>query len=210
MSWVHQARGLYAIVDPAHCGGRDPVDITRAILRGGASVLQLRDKSPGDAARVRLARDVRAECRRAGVPFVLNDRADLALLVEADGLHLGQADLPIQDAREIVGGMPIGLSTHDEEQARSAADAGADLIGFGPIFPTRTKVDADPQVGLSQLEGICRRSGLPVVAIGGIDASSASEVAARGARWVAAISALSCVPSPEEAARELHRMAVEG
>lgn len=205
MSWVQHARGLYAIVDPAHCGERSPIEVARSILSGGCALLQLRDKSLSDAEQLRLARSIRAECAARSVPFVVNDRPDLAILAEADGLHLGQDDISVADARRLVGDLPIGLSTHDEAQALRAATEGADLIGFGPIFDTKTKVDAEKTVGLEKLEAICRASTIPVVAIGGIDLGSAPEVMARGSRWVAAISAICGAEDPEEAARRLHQ-----
>lgn len=200
--------GLYAIVDPACCAGRDPVEVARAILRGGCAVLQLRVKErTTDRALLELGGRLRDVCTQAGVPFVVNDRADLVVALEADGLHLGQEDLPVAAARRVVGDRPIGLSTHDADQAARAIEQGADLIGFGPVFPTRTKVDPDPLVGLEGLTRICREAPVPVVAIGGIDAGRAAEAARAGARMVAAISALCGAPDPERAAAEMHRAA---
>lgn len=204
-------RGLYAIVDPDHCRGRDPVAIARAILAGGCAVLQLRAKALPDGACLALARELRAWCRRAGVPFVVNDRPDLAVLTPADGVHLGQDDLPLAEARRIVGdGISLGLSTHDQAQARAAVAAGADLIGFGPIFDTATKERPDPVVGLDRLADVARAVPLPVVAIGGIAIDRAAEVARHGARLVAAISAVSGADDPEAAARTFHRAVSEG
>lgn len=201
-------KGLYAVVDPAACRGRAPEDVADAILAGGCGVLQLRDKeSRGDRALVGLGRRLAARCRRAGVPFVVNDRADLARILDADGLHLGQDDLTVSDARRIVGSMPIGVSTHDEAQAVAAVEAGADLIGFGPVFETRTKANPDPVVGLDRLAAVCDAVPVPVVAIGGMDAERAGLAAGAGARLVAAVSALCGSEDPARAAHAMHRAA---
>lgn len=197
-------RGLYAIVDPAACRGRDPEVVAAAILRGGCAVLQLRDKSASDRDRLSLARRLAARCRRAGVPFVVNDRPDLALLAGADGLHLGQDDLPIAEARRIVGCV-VGVSTHDEAQARRAVADGADLVAFGPVHPTASKADPDPVVGVERLAGVCAAIATPVVAIGGITMENAAAVRRAGARWGAVIRAVCGADDPEAAARALHR-----
>ncbi len=193
-------RGFYAIVDPAVC---EPLETTDAILAGGCGVLQLRDKRGDDRATLRLARELSRRCRAAGRPFVMNDRLDLALLAGADGLHLGQDDLPIEDARRLFGG-PIGLSTHSLDQAREAARRGADLLGFGPIFATATKEDAEPPVGLEGLAEVCRAVDIPVVAIGGLRVVDASPVLAAGAAMGAAIGAVCGAEDPLRAARAFH------
>jgi thiamine-phosphate pyrophosphorylase len=198
VSW----RGFYAIVDPDVCAG-PPLDVADAFLRGGCAVLQLRHKTHDDRATLALAHALSSRCRAAGVPFVMNDRVDLALLVGADGVHLGQDDLPIAEVRRLFPG-PIGVSTHDLAQLGRAIDEGADLVGFGPVFPTRTKKNPDPVVGLDGLAAACRASRVPVVAIGGIDASRVHEVRDAGAALVAAIGATCGVPDPERAARVFH------
>lgn len=202
-------RGLYAIVDPDACRGRDPERITSAIVRGGCAALQLRSKSGSDAEVLALARTVAAECRRARVPFVVDDRPDLAVLTGAAGLHLGQDDLPVAEARRIVGAaVAIGRSTHDEAQARAAVGEGADLVAFGPVFETASKARPDPVVGLERLERVCRESPLPVVAIGGISLERIDSVARAGVRWAAVIGAVCGAEDPESAARALHRALV--
>ncbi len=197
-------RGLYAILDVEACAGREPVAVARAILRGGCAVMQLRSKRLGDAERLGLARELRALCAAAGVPFVMNDRADLAVLSGADGLHLGQDDVAIEDARRIVGRMRVGVSTHSLAQARDAAARGADLIGFGPVYPTRTKDKPDEVVGITGLHDVCAQVSVPVVAIGGVTLERAGACAAAGASLVAAISAVCGAEDPEGAARALH------
>jgi len=199
------ARGLYAIVDPEHCAGRDPLWVAEAILEGGCAVLQLRDKRGVDQATLELALGLRKRCDRSGVPLVMNDRADIAMLCGADGLHLGQTDLSLEEARAIVGDRWIGVSTHNRSEARQAIAAGAALLGFGPVFPTTTKTNPDPVVGLQALTSLVEEVEVPVVAIGGVDPSNASAVAATGARWGACIGAVCGASDPAEAANALHR-----
>jgi thiamine-phosphate pyrophosphorylase len=198
------ARGLYVLVDPEHTRSRDPVQIARAALAGGCAVLQLRAKHLPDASRLFLARELRALAHAAGVPFVVNDRVDLALLVGADGVHLGQDDVLPAEARTLAPRLAIGLSTHSLAQAVAGAHSGADLLGFGPVFETRSKERPDPVVGLDTLAAVVRSVGLPVVAIGGIRLDNASAVAATGARLAAVIGAVGEADDPEAAARALH------
>ncbi len=167
-------------------------------------MLQLRSKSD-DRTTVALARQLAAMCREAAIPFVMNDRVDLAILVGADGVHLGQHDLPLADARRLFKG-PIGVSTHDLLQARAADAAGADLVAFGPIFSTQTKADADPTVGLSALVDVCEAVDANVVAIGGIGLDDAHAVRNAGAHLVAAISAVCGAEHPEASARRFHEV----
>ena len=179
---------LYAIVD-AEVADR-PLVLTFQALNAGCALVQLRAKRLDDVAFLEIAKRVRSACAHAGIPFVVNDRADIARLVRADGLHLGQDDLSIEEARRLVGDMQIGVSTHTLEQAANADRDGADLIAFGPVFATQTKENLDPVVGLQTLERVCQTVSRPVVAIGGITPQNASETLLAGARYVAAISAL--------------------
>jgi thiamine-phosphate pyrophosphorylase len=203
--FIDDRGGLYAIVDPEHCGARAPEAVAEAILEGGCAVLQLRAKSLGDAAHLALADRVARLCRMSGVPFVINDRPDIAVLVEADGVHVGQDDLPPSAVRSVVPDrMVVGVSTHDLDQATRAPLAGADYIGFGPVFATRSKAAADPVVGLEGLRAAVARVDVPVVAIGGITEANVAEVYATGARYVAVIGALSGAADIAAAARRLH------
>jgi thiamine-phosphate pyrophosphorylase len=202
-------RGLYAIVDPAICSiahsPKAPLEVARSILTGGCAALQLRDKHADDAAYVQLACDIAALCRQAGVPMIVNDRFWLARAVGAQGVHVGQSDASIEAVRAEVGpAISIGVSTHSLEQARQAEARGAELIGFGPIFPTTTKVGADPVVGLERLAEVCRVVSIPVAAIGGITRENIAGVRTAGARLAAVISALCTARDPAAAARELH------
>jgi thiamine-phosphate pyrophosphorylase len=196
--------GLYAIVDPEHCARRDPAELARAILRGGCCALQLRAKRLSDRAALALSREVKAQCRVHGVPFWINDRLDLACLVEADGLHLGQDDLAIGDARKLWGARPLGVSTHSLAQVDEARAAGADLIGFGPVFMTGSKERPDPVVGVSGLVDARARFAGPVVAIGGITLERVPDLKRAGIRVAAVIAAVTLAEDPEAAARALH------
>lgn len=199
-------RGLYAIIDPAFCRGRDPLGVSEAILRGGCAVLQLRAKSGEAAAIAELARALHARCRAASVPFVVNDDVELAAAIGAEGVHLGQTDLPIETARaRLPSHVVIGLSTHSLAQAQAAQARGADLIGVGPVFTTQSKQDPDPVIGLSGLRAIRAAVQIPIVAIGGVAPENARSVAGCGVQLAAAIGALCGADDPELAARTLHR-----
>jgi thiamine-phosphate pyrophosphorylase len=130
-------------------------------------------------------------CDAAGAALIVNDRLDVALAAGADGVHLGQDDLPIEAARRIAGGLWIGVSTHDVAQVRAACAAGADYLGFGPVFATTTKANPDPVAGLAGLAAACAAAGgVPVVAIGGVTAAAAPAIYRAGARAICAISAV--------------------
>jgi thiamine-phosphate pyrophosphorylase len=186
-------RGFYAVLD------REDEALARALARH-ACVLQVRIK-PGDP--LPAARMARRITREAGIPLVVNDRIDVALAVGADGVHLGQTDLPLGSARRLLGGHPmlIGVSTHDLDQVRAAR--GADYLGFGPVFATSTKANPDPVRGLELLAEAVRATPLPVVAIGGITPERAPGVAATGAAAACAIAAVNREINPGEAGRQI-------
>lgn len=203
-------RGLYAIVDPDFCGQRDALALADAILAGGCAVLQLRAKRLGTAELAALCCALRDRCRSAGVPFVVNDHVALAKQIGV-GVHLGQHDMPLAEARALLGhALPIGISTHDLAQAKKALAEGADLIGFGPVFATTTKANAAPVVGLAGLREVCRAISLPVVAIGGITAHNVDDVAATGAAMAAAITALAQASDPRAVAAYMHQALLAG
>ena len=195
-------RGFYAVLD------RDDEALALALVgAGGARVLQVRIK-PGSADELaRTGRTARRACDEHGAALVVNDRLDVALAVGADGVHLGQTDVPIEEARRLVGDrMWIGASTHDVAQVEAAVAAGADYIGFGPIFATRTKANPDPVRGVSGLVAAVRAAGrVPVVAIGGITPRDAGALYAAGAAALCAISAVNASEDPVAAARALGR-----
>jgi thiamine-phosphate pyrophosphorylase len=190
-------RGFYAIL------GRDDEALAERLVtpieRGGAGarVLQVRLKPASAREILAASRMARAVTRRHGAALVVNDRVDLAIAAEADGVHLGQDDLPITAARSVAGALWIGLSTHNDDQVRAAIAAGADYLGFGPVFATATKENPDPVQGLV---GLARAVGLagviPIVAIGGITPDRAREIAASGAAAACAIGAVNAAVDP--------------
>jgi thiamine-phosphate pyrophosphorylase len=196
-------RGLYVIIDPAACRGRDVVAIARAAVDGGARVVQWRDKARDKGDQLADVRAIVALCREAGVPLIVNDHADLAIASGADGVHLGQHDLPIGDVRPIVGdGMIIGVSTNNAEEARAAEAAGADYVACGSIFPTSTK-ETTRAASIERLREVKAAVAVPVVAIGGINASNIALVVAAGADAAAVISAVCSAEDPRAAAAAL-------
>jgi len=184
-------KGLYAIIDNSVRPDISNVEIARRVLFGGAKAIQLRGKGLSSKELLSQAREIRELSKKTGAMLIVNDRADIALLSDADGVHLGQDDLPIAEARKILGsGKLIGISTHNLEQAIKAGAAGADYIGFGPVFGTKTKADAEEAKGLEALREITNSVKIPVAAIGGITLENAKEVAKAGADAVAVISAI--------------------
>ncbi len=180
---------LYPIVDTLGDPQRSHLDLARAVLAAGTPLLQLRVKHQPTGRCVELARAVQAEADRYGALLLINDRADIAALVGAAGVHLGQDDLPVPAARAILGPRAIiGFSTHTLAQAEAAARQGlADYLGFGPIYATRSKENPDPVQGLDGLRAVRPRVRLPLVAIGGITAANMNDVLDAGADAVAMI-----------------------
>ncbi len=183
---------LYAILDLGYVAEENAESVTASLLAGGAGLLQLRAKNQDLATIERVARRLLPLCRQAGVPFVLNDHAALAATIGADGLHIGQDDGSLADARKIVGpDLFIGRSTHSLDQARAALAEGFDCIGFGPLFPTPTKAGR-PSIGLQDIVAMEREVGskIPAFCIGGITPETLPQVLAAGARRVVIVSAL--------------------
>jgi thiamine-phosphate pyrophosphorylase len=196
---------FYPIVDTLGDPKLTSVDLAQAMLDAGVRLLQLRVKDEPTRRFVEIARLVQAAADRAGALLIINDRADIAKLVHAAGVHLGQEDLPVAAARAILGpDKIIGLSTHSAAQAAAAAREGvADYIGFGPIFPTSSKQRPDPVQGLDGLREVRRRVALPIVAIGGITTETLPEVLAAGADAVAMISDVVRAPDVSDRVRQL-------
>ena len=187
----HLPSPLYAIVDTSLLRGRPLTNILRELLKGGCKLIQLRAKKLSSGEFFALAKEARQLTREAGAIFIVNDRADIALACGADGVHLGQDDLPLYAARKLLGKEKIiGVSTHDLAQASEAEKAGADYIGFGPIFGTATKETGYSPRGLEMLRQIRKEVKLPIVAIGGITESNVAEVWKTGADAAAIISDL--------------------
>ncbi|MBI4510469.1 MAG: thiamine phosphate synthase [Deltaproteobacteria bacterium] len=177
-----------------------------ALLSGGASAVQVRMKRGSTRAMVEVARIVRRLAREAGVPLIVNDRLDVALAARADGVHLGQDDLPLAEARQVIAAsgrsLVVGVSTHNLEQAVAAARAGADYLGFGPVFPTSTKENPDPVQGLDALAQVTRAvAPVPVVAIGGVTPARTRSILDAGAACACALSAVNSAPDVIAAAR---------
>lgn len=199
---------LYALLTEAHCRG-PWLETAERLLSGGVDVIQLREKGLSDAEMLRRARTLRALTREYGKQLVINDRPDVAMLADADGVHLGQDDLPIEEVRNILPkGIIIGLSTHTVDQAAAAQMRGADYIGVGPAFATETKgYEAGGGGGL--VRRLCAATNLPTVAIGGIDQSRIATIISAGARAIAACGALCGAADPEQAAREMREAILE-
>lgn len=205
--------GIYGITAEKFSNGRSNEAVVREMIRGGIAVVQYREKRPDKSHRQMLTecRRIRALTRDAGIPFIVNDYVDIALLVDADGVHVGQDDLPVPEVRRLVGpDKIIGLSTHAPEQIRQAEAQGADYIGVGPIFSTRTKADVVDPVGFEYLTWAVQNSRLPIAAIGGIKAHNISQVARHGARTFCLVTEIVGAQDIAGKVRELQGMMGEG
>ena len=197
---------VYVIADASRDRGRSHLEIAEAAIRGGATAIQLRMKDEPARLMVGTARLLATLCQTAGVTFIVNDRVDVAMIVEADGVHVGQDDLPAEDVRRLLGrGVLLGVSAATVQEARAAERAGADYLGVGAIYATATKADAGAPVGLARIRELRRAVGLPLVAIGGISADNAAQVIAAGAQGVAVITAVTLAEDMAEAARRVRR-----
>lgn len=204
-------RGFYAIVDvtpqdlAAGSCAQAALSKAAALLLAGPCMLQLRAKTASAAQLLEAAQALRPLTRAHGVPLCVNDRLDVALAAQADAVHLGQDDLPLQAAlplaRKQGRAILVGVSTHSLDQAHAAATGGADYIGFGPVFATATKANPDPVVGTSRLGRVAAEVRIPVVAIGGITLATVAEVAAAGAAAAAVVGAVCNAADPTAAAR---------
>ena len=179
---------LYAILDPEQTRGRAPEHVLRELLSGGAKIIQLRAKKLSARAFLELAERARELTRAHGCRLIINDRVDVALSCGADGVHLGQEDLPLRAARSLLPAKIIGISTHDLEQAKQAQNGGADYIGFGPMYGTATKQTGYSARGVVMLREIRNIVRIPIVAIGGINEGNVSAVWNAGADAAAIIS----------------------
>ncbi len=197
---------LYTVTDRAWLRGRTLTQQAEAALRGGATCLQLREKDLDGAHFLEEARELRALCSRYGVPFLVNDNAEIARLSGADGVHVGQRDRPAAEVRRELGtGMLLGVSAQTAEQALQAERDGADYLGVGAVFPTGTKRDAF-DVSIETLREICRAVKIPVCAIGGITPDNMAKLSGTGIGGVALVSAIFAAPDIESASRELRSL----
>jgi len=182
-------------------------ELAELAIAGGADTIQFRQKTGETIQMIRIAEQIQALCKKAGVSFIINDRVDVAIASHADGVHLGQGDFPIPLARKLLGeGAIIGGSAGNEEEARKCFLEGADYIGFGPVYSTSSKEDAGPASGLDLLRRVVEKIPLPIIAIGGINKDNALLVRESGAYGIAVISAVCCEKDPEEATRCLLRL----
>jgi len=195
---------LYLVTDAGISLGRTPTQVVEAAIRGGVTMVQYREKSASTRRMMEEARELRQLCRAAGVPFIVNDRIDVALAVDADGVHVGQNDMPAPLARRLIGrGRILGVSAGDVDEARKAEEQGADYIGASPVFATPTKPDAPPPVGVDGLRRMVGAVSIPVVAIGGMNVENARSIILAGAAGVAVVSAIVGARDVEAAARAI-------
>ncbi len=197
---------LYFVLDSVLTGGHDAISLATLALQGGVTAIQLRCKECPTRDFLRLGRLLQQVCRSFRVPFIVNDRVDIAQALDADGVHLGQQDLPCSEARRILGpGVILGVSAENPEQAREAEADGADYIGAQTIFATTSKQDVGAAIGPEGLRRIVESVAIPVVGIGGIQAGNAAACMESGAAGVAVISAISLASDPKGAAAALRR-----
>lgn len=198
---------LYLVTDRALSQGRSNHEVVEAAVKGGVSCVQIREKECSTRDFVLQARILKELLTPHNIPLIVNDRVDVALAVEADGVHLGQTDMTISDARIIVGDdYIIGISAESLEDAVLAEKQGADYIGISPVFATPTKDDTAPPLGISGIKEINQRTSIPIVAIGGINSTNTRDIILAGADGIAVVSAIVSAPSPEQAARELRQL----
>lgn len=197
---------IYLVTDRSILQGRDLITEVKNAVRGGVTLVQLREKDCSSREFFTLASTLKGELDRLGVPLIINDRLDIALAVDAAGLHVGQNDLPIQIARRILGpNKIIGLSVNTLEEAREGVAKGADYLGVGPVYFTATKKDIDSPTGAAMLKEFCNQINIPMVAIGGINLDNIAEVKQSGIDGVAVVSAILGAENVEQAAKDLKR-----
>jgi thiamine-phosphate pyrophosphorylase len=205
-----RVHGVYVVIDTQALKGRSHVDMTLQVIRGGAKIIQLRDKTMDRGQLLPIARELKDLCAWSNAIFIMNDYLDVALAVNADGLHLGQSDMPVNTARSLAPmDMIIGCSANTPEEALRAQADGADYVAVGAIYPTSSKESAQP-VGVGVIRLIKRVVTVPLVAIGGIGIDNIPELKAAGIDSIAVISAVLGAESPESATRQLiHKFEVE-
>lgn len=206
---VRDALKVYFIMGSPNCL-KEPKEVLKEAIAGGITLFQFREKGDGALTGVdkySLAKELQNICREHEIPFIVNDDIELAMALDADGVHIGQEDEPVKVVRKKIGPNKIlGVSVHTPEEAQTAIDEGADYFGIGPVFPTKTKEDAKPSRGTILIEEL-RKSGCttPIVGIGGITVENAGSVVKAGADGVSVITAISLDESPMEAARALRK-----
>ena len=195
---------LYLVIDRDLSRGRATLKVVKAGVTGGVTCVQLREKNCSTRKFIKEALSVKQYLKKHNIPLIINDRVDVAQAIGADGVHLGQTDMPLTMAKDILkGSMIIGISVESLEDAIRAEKDGADYIGISPIFATPTKTDTSPPLGLEGLKEISRAVSLPKVAIGGLNKENAGEVILNGANGIAVVSAIVSADDPRKAAKEL-------
>lgn len=208
---IKQQLSVYFIMGTANTT-RQPLDVVKEAIQGGITMFQFREKSEkalqGDEKK-QLARQIQALCQEANVPFIVNDDVQLAIDLDADGVHVGQEDTNAKDVRERIGNKILGVSTHNLDEVKQAMKDGADYVGMGPVYPTETKKDIRSVQGVSLITEV-RRHGfqIPIVGIGGITYDNAAPVIQAGADGISIISAISQSADPKKAAEELKSLVV--
>ena len=203
---MKQIGKLHILTDTVLQSRFSHMEITRLAIVGGADTIQYRQKSGSTREMIEIARQMKRLCSETGVTFIVNDRLDVAIAAEADGVHLGQDDFPIPMARELLReGRIIGGSAATLDEARKCLSEGADYVGFGPVYPTTSKDDAGPVSGIDILKKVVEIIPLPIIAIGGVGPENIPDVMGAGARGIAVISAVCCQDDPEEATRALYQ-----
>lgn len=192
---------LYVITNQDISRGKNNLEVVKAAIAGGADIIQLREKQISTRRVVEMGQQIKKFTNSRDIPLIINDRVDIALAIDADGVHLGQDDLPISMARELIGEDKIlGISTHSLKQAKEAEAKGADYIGVGPVFPTSTKPDYSP-VGLELVEKVSQEIEIPFVAIGGIKLDNVRKVIKAGAKRIAVVSGVVAADDVRQAAK---------
>lgn len=204
--------GLYCLTAEKFSRGRNNIDVVREMLEAGVKIIQYREKTKDMRDKYEECLAIREMTRHAGACFIVNDDIHLAMVVDADGVHVGQEDLPIAAVRSLIGRERIiGLSTHSPAQAREAVTLGVDYIGVGPIYPTKTKDNVCDAVGLEYLDYVADNIDLPFVAIGGIKTANVAEPVRHGATCVAMVTEIVAAPDIRSAVRGVHNaMAAAG
>ena len=201
---AHRVRGLYVIIDPQVTNGRDPLEVATAAVSGGARMLQLRDKLRDKGTTLPLATHIQQLCHNNDVDLIINDHADLADVIGSAGLHVGQTDLPIAEARRVLSPMQVlGRSNHEIDELIQSQEMGADHVAFGAIYATGTKGVGRPPQGVSRLRDARGATQLPLVAIGGINAENLAPVVEAGADAICVTAAVGLAEEPEAAASRL-------
>jgi len=203
---MKQIGQLHVLTDTVLQSRFSHLELARMAIRGGADTIQFRQKTGATREMIEIVRQLKQLCINSGATLIVNDRIDVAVAADADGVHLGQDDFPIPLARKLLGeSRIIGGSAATLEEAQKCLAEGADYIGFGPVYPTASKADAAPATGIKLLKQAVEAIPLPIIAIGGVNVENTPEVIRAGARGIAVISAVCCQEDPEQATRALRQ-----